>query len=322
MFRSFNHLAAATSIALLLLPLGSPAVAGTRIEKSVALASGGSFELDTDVGSVTVEGSSRDGVQLVIMSRNDDLLDKFELSIDEDADGVSVQFERKGSRSSWKWGRGDELKFAIQVPHQTRLDIDTSGGSIMVDSIDDEVRLDTSGGSIVARGIGGELEADTSGGSIQIEDVDGDVVADTSGGSITVEDVRGSVSADTSGGSIVVRNADGDVDADTSGGSIAISRAGGRVNADTSGGSIAVSFTAGNSAGGSMATSGGGIEINIDPSADLDIDAQASGGSVITNLPLNVQGKISRTTLKGRLNGGGETLRLRASGGKIRIEPL
>ena len=195
----------ATAIAfILLLPVGLPAVAGTRVERDLDLPSGGSFELDTDVGSVIVEGSSRDGARVVITSRSDDLLDKFDLSVEEGSGSVVVRFERRGSRNSWKWGRGDNLKFTIEVPRQTRLSIDTSGGSIMVDSIDDEVTLDTSGGSIVARHIGAELEADTSGGSIQIENVDGDVNADTSGGSITVEDVRGSVSADTSGGSISV----------------------------------------------------------------------------------------------------------------------
>jgi hypothetical protein len=54
----------------------------------------------------------------------------------------------------------------------------------------------------------------------------------------------------------------------------------------------------------------------------MDIDASTSGGAVVANVPVTVEGRISRSMLQGRLNSGGATLKLRSSGGPIRIEPL
>jgi hypothetical protein len=85
---------------------------------------------------------------------------------------------------------------------------------------------------------------------------------------------------------------------------------------------VTVSFLPGNNRGGSLSTSGGGIRVALDPSSNLEIHAPASGGSVVSDVPITVQGRITKSSLKGRLGGGGATLKLRASGGTVRIEPL
>jgi len=308
-------------ILLTLLVANLAALAGTRIEREVDLSPGGEFHLDTDVGSVTVTGTSGSGARILITSRNEELLDRFDLEIEGGGDRVEVRFEERG-RGPFSWGRGQNVKFEIQVPGATRLDIDTAGGFIRVSEIDASVRLDTSGGSITATRIGGEVEADTSGGSITIEEADGNVNADTSGGGITLRGIRGDARADTSGGSIVIEDVTGDIKADTSGGGIEIRGVGGLVTADTSGGSISVTFASGNQRGGSLSTSGGGIEVFLDRGANLELDASASGGSVTANLPVTVEGRITKTALRGKIGSGGPVLRLRTSGGRIRINPL
>ena len=303
-------------LSTLLLAGGLSASAETHIERELALEPGGSFVLDTDTGSVEVAGGS--ACRVAITSSRDDFEAMYDVSFEESGNGVVVRVKKRNKTSSWFKSSGN-TKFRIEVPQRTRIDIDTSGGSIDAENIDAPARLDTSGGSIRARAIGGELSADTSGGSIRIEDVEGDVSADTSGGSIEIRGVRGHVSADTSGGGITIEDVTGDIEADTSGGSIKIAEAAGRVSADTSGGPIRVSFAPGNASGGSLSTSGGGITVELDPSIGLDIDAYASGGSVDFDVPVTVQGRVSRTALTGKLGGGGATLRLRTSGGGIDI---
>jgi len=298
-----------------------PAAADTHIERELALEPGGSFVLDTDTGSVEVKGGSAAGARVEITSSRDDFEAMYDISFEEVADGVVVRVKKRNKVAGWFKSSG-HARFQIEVPEQTRLDIDTSGGSIEVDAIEAPVRLDTSGGSIRASAIRGDLSADTSGGSIRIENVDGDVSADTSGGSIEIRGVRGKASADTSGGGIAMEDVTGDIDADTSGGSIKITGAGGRVNAETSGGPIRVAFSPGNASGGSLSTSGGGITVELDPTVGLDIDAYASGGSVDLDVPVTVEGRVSRTALSGKIGSGGATLRLRTSGGGIDIVPV
>lgn len=158
-----------------------------------------------------------------------------------------IKVRKKGSLFRWfSWRSSGKAHFAIEVPRNTDVDVDTAGGSILVRQVRAAVR------------------------------------ADTSGGGITIEQVQGPVDADTSGGAIRTREIDGSVTADTS---------------------------------------GGGITVKVDPEVALDIDASTSGGSIINEIELLTE-RVSRTFLRGKLGGGGEQLRVRTSGGSIRILPL
>ena len=78
-------------------------------------------------------------------------------------------------------------------------------------------------------------------------------------------------------------------------------------------------FSPGNSSGGVVSSSGGSVRTEIDPGARVSIDAHASGGSVNSDVPVTIQGKIDNDSLRGEMNGGGPLLRLRSSGGGVRL---
>lgn len=293
--------------------------ADTRMEKTLRLDSGGEFRLDTDLGKVTVTGSADSGAHVVITSKNKDLDELLHFRFEEGAGSVSI-VARKKHRFSFFGGMGDHVQYEIQVPADTRLSVQTSGGGITISGMRNAASLDTSGGGIRVRDQVGDLECETSGGGIDLREVKGRVRANTSGGGVEAEGVDGSIHAQSSGGSIDLARVSGDIDAETSGGGIRIDQAGGRVRADTSGGGIEASFAKGNSLGGSLETSGGGIEVALDPEADLAIEA--SGNAVRSDLPIRVHGEISRGSLSGSLGKGGNTLRLHTSGGSVRIQSL
>jgi DUF4097 and DUF4098 domain-containing protein YvlB len=257
----------------------------------------------------------------VITSRRRDLDELLRFSFREDPGSVSVTARRKHGRFfGWLNWDGDSVHWEVQVPAQTELDIDTSGGGIKIAGLRSDAKLDTSGGRIEVRDHVGELEGHTSGGGIKLERIRGRMRAETSGGGIDGIELDGPIGAETSGGSVRLDRVSGDIRAHSSGGGIYIREAGGRVEADTSGGGIEASFTRGNARGGSLETSGGGIEVSLDPSVGLRIDA--SGNSVRADLPITVHGAISRGKLQGILGSGGELLRLRTSGGGVRIHGL
>lgn len=314
-----NALPAALALAGFAL-VATPAVADTRMEKTLTLASGGEFHLQTDMGAVTVTGSADAGAHIVITSKRKDLDDLMTFRFEEGANSATVIAKKKHRGSWFSSDHGGSVQYEIRVPADTRLTLDTSGGSIHVSGMRAPAKLDTSGGGIRVEDLVGDLSADTSGGSIDLKSIKGKIRVETSGGGIDGTNLDGPVHAESSGGSIELEKVTGDIDAETSGGGIRIADAGGRIHADTSGGSIEASFTKGNSAGGSLETSGGGIEVSVDPQADLSI--QASGSSVKTELPIRVQGEISRGSLSGSLGKGGNTLRLHTSGGSVRIQGL
>jgi hypothetical protein len=295
------------------------ASADTRIERQLDLEPGGMFRIDTDSGSVSVVGSSESGVQIVLTSSRDDLEERFEMEFSSTGQKAEVRVERKGRLFNW-WNRGDSMHFEIRVARQVEVSVDTSGGRIDVEGIDGKADLRTSGGGIGVENVRGDLLADTSGGGIEVSGVDGDVRADTSGGSISISDVSGKAIADTSGGGIKIRDVAGAIVADTSGGGIRIEGAGDSVRADTSGGPVLVEFVPGNDMGGTLSSSGGRVTAVIDPGVSLEIDASTSGGSVYSDVPLTIRGEVSKSKIHGTINGGGALLKLRSSGGGIRIE--
>ena len=302
---------AAAAVAVL---ASSPAGAETRLEKTLKLAPGGAFRLDTDLGAVRVTGRAGADVHLVVTSRKDlDELLTFHFA--EEPNGVTVTARRKHHLSFF--GDGGRVQYEIEVPSETALDVHTSGGRIEVRGTRAHAKVDTSGGGIDVRDVQGDLEAETSGGGIRLASIKGKMRVETSGGGIEGSDLDGPLSAETSGGSIHIDRISGDLHASSSGGGIHIREAGGLVDADTSGGGIEATFVKGNARGGKLETSGGGIEVALDPDAGLEIDA--SGNSVTTDLPLRVVGKMSRGSLRGTLGKGGATLRMHTSGGGVTI---
>src|SRR5262245_44326290 len=300
--------------------LSTPAWAEYKMERRLALEPGGTFTLTSDVGAVTVTGDSASGATVTITSERDDFEQLFDLQFEEAAGRASVAIKRRGG---WlKSLRGDwfnHTQLVVRVPSQASVDLKTSGGSIDASRLNGRTAINTSGGSLRVHTVDGNLDGRTSGGSVRMRDVRGDVVASTSGGSIDITDVRGSLRATTSGGGINIETVSGDLYASTSGGGVEIRGAGGRVEAHSSGGPVTVQFASGNNRGGELSTSGGGVRTEVDPSVALSIDASSSGGSVTSDLPVTVQGRIDKNSLRGDLNGGGAVLRLRSSGGGVRI---
>lgn len=292
------------AIALFALGAAQPASADFRLEKTLAIAPGGLLDLQTDSGRVDVRGTDRTDVHVLVTSDRDDIEDRFEFRFEERGDGLEIRVRKRGTWMRHGFNRSESLQFEIEVPWHTNLELATSGGRIS------------------ARDLDGAATVKTSGGRIEVQDITGDVYAATSGGSISAERIGGRADLDTSGGSITVEEVAENVRADTSGGSISIRGAGGRVDADTSGGSVTAYFEAGNGQGGSLSTSGGRITAYVDPDEALDIEASSSGGGVNVDIPIMVQGKISRSSIRGQLNGGGPTLSLHTSGGGVSVKSL
>lgn len=307
----------------LLLAVISASLAGglradSRVEKTLKLPPGGRFVLDTDDGGVVVTGKAGDTAHVVFTSPRSDLEDHLAIRFEAGASSVSVT--AKNRRHGWLEHWNGRVRVEVEVPFQTAVEIHTAGGSIDVRDLRAAARLRTSGGGVVAADLAGDLDADTSGGSIDLRDIRGSSRVRTSGGGIEAVHIDGPLDAGTSGGSVEIQHISGDLRAHSSGGPIRVTDAGGRIDADTSGGGIHASFARGNSKGGRLESSGGGITVSVDPAASLSIDAE--GDSVDTDLPLQIRGSVSHGSLHGQLNGGGSPLHLETSGGSVRIRAL
>lgn len=301
-----RHLLAATfALACLgsILP-AAPVSAEFRRQQKLALAPGGELVVDAAGGSVTVTGGATDGAATVLItSTRDDIEERYSFELTSEPGRARVISRRRGGWFQWfDWSSSGRLHFDVRVPRETRVVLKSSGGGIRVS------------------GLQGDARVRSSGGGLRIADIVGDIDAGSSGGGIEVKQVRGDVRVSSSGGGVGVAQVSGSVDAESSGGGVHVDGVGGRVTAHSSGGSVSAVLAEGNAAGGSLSSSGGGVSVVLARDTRLSIDASSSGGSVRCELPVQPLGKQDRTSLRGDLNGGGSVLKLRSSGGGIRIE--
>ena len=226
----------------------------------------------------------------------------------------------------------------IQVEDVTGdLEAFTAGGHIVAGNITGSAVLRTGGGHIRAGQIAGRATLETDGGNITLKQAGNFVAVRTGGGQIDFGEVRGSVRAQTGGGGIRIITVSGPMEVESNGGSICLTRVSGAVQAATGGGNIQAwinpdaAATTGkvSLAGASQLSAGNGDIVVFLPknlAATIDALIENGGAGRITadpSLPLNFQVQANRSGLVravGTINGGGPILKLRTTGGKIRLQ--
>jgi hypothetical protein len=280
----------------LITALLATAAAAKDFEQRVAAQAGGRLRVDLDSGSIVIESHDREEVRVDVLAAG---VGAGRLDFELSAKGDNVTL--RGRPRGWMPDvlGSPHVRARVRVPSEFSVDIRTGGGAIEIEDLEGEVRVRSSGGAIEIGRIRGDVDAETSGGAIATGEVDGELRVRTSGGPIRIFAVTGSVEARTSGGPIEILGA-----AD-------------RVDANTSGGAISVRFTEAPS--GVLETSGGDIDVEFPEDEGMDLDARTSGGSVRIDEQIAVRGHVEPTRVEAELNEGGDRLRLRTSGGDIRI---
>jgi len=211
----------------------------------------------------------------------------------------------------------------------------TSGGDIGVDEMKAKVSLYTAGGDIIVGDVQGDIKLHTSGGDIKIKKAGRYLDASTSGGDVYVKEVAGACKLQTSGGDIEIGEALDDVDANTSGGDIIISSAVGAIYTHTSGGNVEAKKILkkgikDNSI--EIGSSGGDILICIPDNMKADVDAEIKitdrwkDNEIRSDFPLKIErtkkGSKTFITGLGKINGGGDLIKLRTRNGNIKIRKI
>jgi TonB family protein len=213
----------------------------------------------------------------------------------------------------------------------------TGGGYIDAGNIAGDASLRSGGGHMRAGKIGGRADLETAGGNITVAQAGNFVSVHTGGGQIDFGEVRGSVRAQTGGGGIRIMYVSGPMEVESNGGSICLTRVAGTVQAATSGGTITAWINpdapSGSSqvrlSGASQLSSGSGdIIVYLPRNLAANIDATVVNGSerqieADSALRLTIQGPGNgngTVHAMAVLNGGGTPLKLRTTGGKIRLK--
>jgi hypothetical protein len=334
--RGFCRLVVSTLGVCLVALSGVAQAAEKRLDRTFSVAPGGRLTIDSDGTDLRVEGTGGNQVIVhVLLSGSERMLKRMTLSADQSGNDVAVAAKHgTGKWTDWFGGWNLDGRIEVKVPRDYHLDIRTSGGDIKVSQLKGNARGRTSGGDIQVADIQGPVEMQTSGGDVRVEQIEGatrlatsggdleiarlkgDLDAKTSGGYIHLDDVVGRVVARTSSGNVVARGVRGDCDLKTSGGDIRAT-IDGKIAAHTSGGDVTAELVGANR-GISVSSSGGDLTVRVPKDTKGELNAATSGGSVRTELPVTTT-EMSERKLTGTLNGGGNAIHARTSGGSIKV---
>lgn len=143
----------------------------------------------------------------------------------------------------------------------------------------------------------------------------------THNGAVKITDINGRLDATSHNGKIITENVAGSTTLKTHNGSITCNETSGDSHLISHNGSVKVFYT-GNAPSVcdiSMTTHNGSIELATPPDYSAQVKASTNNGSINTDLPITVVGKVSKSKLTGTIGAGEGQLQLETYNGSIRI---
>jgi DUF4097 and DUF4098 domain-containing protein YvlB len=186
---------------------------------------------------------------------------------------------------------GDSVEMEVRLPHRMGVCMVCIHRGRRVEIIiqmprEGRVNLRTGDGSIRLNGLKGGMELESSDGSQEIEGVDGNLRAHAGDGHI---------------------RAAGRFDL------LDLSTGDGHIEAKVWPGSAVVS-------GWNLRAGDGSVELNLPENFAADVDLHTGDGHISLDLPLTVEGRLGRSNIHGKLNGGGNLLTVHTGDGSIRLQ--
>jgi len=230
-----------------------------------------------------------------------ELAEQVDVRLEPTGKGLTVVIDRPSVvRNAWF-----SVSLRGSLPTRTRLTLSTSDGAIDIATITGDVEARTSDGSIEARDIDGDTKLRTSDGSITGTRMKARTLdCRTSDGRIRLSDVTAtSLTADSSDGSIAIES----LRAETA-------------NVHAIDGVIQIEYAsdAPKALNVTATTSDGSITLVTPPGVSATIDAGTSDGSIQTDLPITIRGKVGKS-LRGEIGAAEGRIYLRTNDGSITI---
>jgi len=293
------------SVAMLVASFAVPQVRAEEVTKSFTVAGRPTVHVETNDGSVRVTSGDSKQVEFRVEYQGYEL--GRNLTVDARQDGDKVELVARVT-AHWgiqlNWGHnGRRLHIEVRMPQQ---------GDLQVHSGD---------GSVESSGINGSVNVDTRDGSVKANTLNGTIDLHTGDGSITVDTLKGDIKLRTGDGSIEARDLDGKVEADSGDGHIRLVGRFEALNVKTGDGSVDTRVLPGSKMATSwiLRTGDGSVDVALPADFQADINATTGDGHISLGIPVTVEGTFKRSEVRGKMNGGGQTLTIHTGDGSIRL---
>jgi hypothetical protein len=252
--------------------------------KSYTVSGRANVRVDTNDGSVRVMTSDTKQVELKV-TYSGYTLDK-NLTIESRQDGDRIELKAKETMH-WSWGihvsRG--VRVEVRMPKNADLTVDSGDGSVESEFIQGNLDIHTGDGHIRVEGAKGQIKLRTGDGSIEGRNLDGQIDADSGDGHITLDGRFDTLNIRTGDGSI---------------------------NAHAQPGSKVISSW-------SIHTGDGSVDLALPGDLNANIDATTNDGRISLGIPVMVEGQFSNSQIHGKMNNGGQPVKIHTGDGSIRL---
>jgi len=207
-----------------------------------------------------------------------------------------------------KEARGSSSEAARELLEETGIEIDAGDGGVSIRTRPPKSSWKRRAGGGVS--VSYELtvprratvEARSTNGNVEVRGLDGPAALTSTNGTIELQDVGGDVEARTTNGDIRARGLGGRLDGRTTNGTIRAELRAAQLDDDMQ-----------------LTTTNGSIELDVAAGLAAEIDARASSGRVVSELPASYELKKSAKAATYLLGGGGPRVKLRTTNGTIRL---
>lgn len=262
-----------------------------RIEKSFNVISGGRLTIDTDSGEIDVETHKKDTIEIKVVKGKkknlfmlQNILNDFNLTFDHTGPDLNITGKFQRGVNFWQNQLNDiNIHFQVTVPHEYDVDLNNRIEDISINGVIGKLQLKSSTGDIGVINVNGPTQVDTSTGDLHLENIKGSISGGSSTGDITMSNCQGP---------ITIRSSTGDV----------------RMNLPTQ---LQHAWN--------IQTSTGDIVLTFSSNLAANIDVKTSVGDISTDFPV-LTTTMQKKRVRGKINGGGQLLKLQTSTGDIRLK--
>ena len=285
--------------------MAASAARAEEVTKSFAVSGRPNVHVETNDGSVRVTSGDAKQVEFRVEYQGYQLGRNLQVDARQDGDKVELVARVTGQWGiHFNWGHNSRrLHIEVRMPQQGDVQVETGDGAVEASSINGTINVHTGDGAVRATSLTGTIDLHTSDGGITVDTLKGDIRLRTGDGSVEARDLDGKVEADSGDGHIRlagrfealnVKTGDGSVDAKAQPGS-----------------KMAASWT--------LRTGDGSVDLTLPSDFQANLDATTGDGHISLGIPVTVEGTFSKSAVRGKMNGGGQTLTIHTGDGSIRL---
>ncbi|MGD0782325.1 MAG: DUF4097 family beta strand repeat-containing protein [Candidatus Aminicenantales bacterium] len=232
----------------------------------------------------------------------------------ENADKVQIVVDKTGGilRIETKYpdqrDRNESLSvsvfYKVWVPEKASLKVKSVSGGLSVEGLGGALESNTVSGNVTLSGITGDVDSTVTSGTVNVSDVVGAVSLRTISGGITAERIKGSVEAETTSGAIHMRDIVGAKS----------------VRAKVLSGNIDYEGDLAKDGKYILEALSGRLEMTVPANSGFDLEAETFSGGIQSDFQVTVSGRLSAKALRGVVNNGGASVRLKSFSGSISLK--